>query len=214
MTSSILPHLRQLRIIPIITIDDARNAVPLADALAEGGLSSLEVTFRTPAAGEALRRIAAERPHLLLGAGTVLTTEQAQRAKDAGAKFVLSPGLNRRVVAWCQDHELPIFPGVCTPTDIEMAIEQGLTAVKFFPAEPIGGLAYIKAVSAPFPTLEFMPTGGINAENVAKYLAFEKVIACGGSWMAPQAWIAEGAFDRIRDAARQATDAVRPLSRS
>lgn len=214
MTSSILTELRQLRVLPIITIDDAKQAVALADALAAGGLSSLEVTFRTPAAGEAIRRIASERPHLLLGAGTVLTIEQAQRAQDAGARFVLSPGLNRRVVAWCQEHDLPIFPGVCTPTDIEMAVEQGLTAVKFFPAEPIGGLAYIKAVAAPFPGLEFMPTGGINAENVAKYLAYERVIACGGSWMAPQSWIAEGAFDRITHAARQATDAVRPIARS
>lgn len=214
MTSSILTELRQLRVLPIITIDDAKQAVALADALAAGGLSSLEVTFRTPAAGEAIRRIASERPHLLLGAGTVLTIEQAQRAQDAGARFVLSPGLNRRVVAWCQEHDLPIFPGVYTPTDIEMAVEQGLTAVKFFPAEPIGGLAYIKAVAAPFPGLEFMPTGGINAENVAKYLAYERVIACGGSWMAPQSWIAEGAFDRITHAARQATDAVRPIARS
>ena len=214
LTSSILTELRQLRVLPIITIDDAKQAVALADALAAGGLSSLEVTFRTPAAGEAIRRIASERPHLLLGAGTVLTIEQAQRAQDAGARFVLSPGLNRRVVAWCEQHDLPIFPGVCTPTDIEMAVEQGLTAVKFFPAEPIGGLAYIKAVAAPFPGLEFMPTGGINAENVAKYLAYERVIACGGSWMAPQSWIAEGAFDRITHAARQATDAVRPIARS
>ncbi len=214
MTSSILTQLRQLRVLPIITIDDATQAVALADALAAGGLSSLEVTFRTPAAGEAIRRIAAERPHLLLGAGTVLTTDQAQRAKAAGATFVLSPGLNRRVVAWCQEHDLPIFPGVCTPTDIEMAVEQGLTAVKFFPAEPIGGLTYIKAVAAPFPGLEFMPTGGINAENVAKYLAYERVIACGGSWMAPQSWIAEGAFARITHAARQATDAARPSARS
>lgn len=208
MTTSILTHLRRLRVIPIITIDDATHAVPLADALAAGGLSSLEITFRTAAAGEALRRIAAERPNLLIGAGTVLTPEQAALAKDAGATFVLSPGLNRRVVAWCQDHDLPIFPGVATPTDIEMAIEQGLRAVKFFPAEPIGGLPYIKAVAAPFPGLEFMPTGGINADNVAKYLAYDRVVACGGSWMAPPPWIAEGAFDRIQQAARQASDAV------
>jgi 2-dehydro-3-deoxyphosphogluconate aldolase/(4S)-4-hydroxy-2-oxoglutarate aldolase len=204
----VLGALRRYRIVPIITIDDAKRAVELADALADGGLSCLEVTFRTPAAGEALRRIAAERPALLIGAGTVLTPDQAALAKQAGARFVLSPGLNRRVVGWCQEHDLPIFPGVCTPTDIEMALEQGLKVVKVFPAEQIGGLPYLKAVAAPFPGLEFMPTGGINASNVAAYLAYDRVVACGGSWMAPPNWISSGAFDSIRDAARQAVEAT------
>lgn len=212
MTPGILALLRQLKIVPIITIDDASKAVPLADALSSGGLSCLEVTFRTPAAAEALRRISAERPGVLIGAGTVLTPEQAALARGAGAKFILSPGLNRRVVGWCQEHDLPIFPGVCTPTDIEMALEQGLKVVKVFPAEQIGGLPYLKAVAAPFPSLEFMPTGGINARNVTEYLSFDRVVACGGSWMAPQAWIAAGAFDRIRDTAREAADAVRVTS--
>jgi 2-dehydro-3-deoxyphosphogluconate aldolase/(4S)-4-hydroxy-2-oxoglutarate aldolase len=208
MNSDVLAQLRRFRIVPIITIDDARQALSLADALAEGGLSCLEVTFRTPAAAEALRRIAGERPSLLIGAGTVLTPEQAALAKDAGARFILSPGLNRRVVAWCQEHALPIFPGVCTPTDIEMALEQGLKVVKVFPAEQIGGLSYLKAIAAPFPGLEFMPTGGINASNLNDYLAYDRVVACGGSWMAPQNWISAGAFDKIRDTARQAADAA------
>ena len=214
MTTGILTLLRRLKIVPIITIDDAERAVPLADALVAGGLSCAEVTFRTPAAVEALRRIAVERPDVLIGAGTVLTPEQAAIAKSAGARFILSPGLNRRVVAWCQEHDMPIFPGVATPTDIEMALEQGLDVVKFFPAEQIGGLAYLRAVAAPFPSLEFMPTGGINAKNVSEYLAFDRVVACGGSWMAPQSWIAAGAFDRIRDAARESLDAVRPTPSS
>jgi 2-dehydro-3-deoxyphosphogluconate aldolase / (4S)-4-hydroxy-2-oxoglutarate aldolase len=211
VTTGIRTQLQQFKILPIITIDEAEKALDLADALVAGGLSCGEVTFRTPAAGEALRRIAAERPNILIGAGTVLTPEQAAGAKNAGARFVLSPGLNKRVVAWCQDHDLPIFPGVATPTDIEMALEQGLEVVKFFPAEQIGGVAYLRAVSAPFPALQFMPTGGINAKNVAEYLAFDRVVSCGGSWMAPQSWIAAGAFDRIRDAVRESVEAVRSV---
>jgi 2-dehydro-3-deoxyphosphogluconate aldolase/(4S)-4-hydroxy-2-oxoglutarate aldolase len=208
VTSDLVSELRRLRIVPIITIDDAARAVPLVDALEAGGLTSVEVTFRTPSADDALRRIAAERPHILLGAGTVLTTEQAARAKGIGVRFVLSPGLNRRVVEWCQGHDLPIFPGVCTPTDIEMALELGLTAVKVFPVEPMGGVTYLKAIAAPFPGLSFMPTGGIGPSNVDAYLAYDRVLAVGGSWMAPPAWIAAGAFDRVRDAARQAASAA------
>jgi 2-dehydro-3-deoxyphosphogluconate aldolase/(4S)-4-hydroxy-2-oxoglutarate aldolase len=214
VSTGVLTQLRQLKIVPIITIDDADKAVRLADALVAGGLSCAEVTFRTPAAGEALRRMTAERPNMLIGAGTVLTIDQAANAKRSGARFLLSPGLNRRVVAWCQDHDLPIFPGIATPTDIEMALEQGLEVVKFFPAEQIGGLGYLRAIAAPFPGLQFMPTGGINAGNVGEYLAFDRVVACGGSWMAPQSLIAVGAFDRIRDAVRESVDAVRVASAS
>jgi len=209
MGADVLSQLRHFKIVPIITIDDATQAVSLADALAEGGLSCLEVTFRTAAGAEAIRRIANERPSLLIGAGTVLTTEQAALAKEAGARFILSPGLNRRVVAWCLEHGMPIFPGVCTPTDIEMALEQGLKVVKVFPAEQIGGLPYLKAIAAPFPGLQFMPTGGINAANVGDYLAYDRVVACGGSWMTPQNWISSGAFDKIRDTARLAAEAAR-----
>jgi 2-dehydro-3-deoxyphosphogluconate aldolase/(4S)-4-hydroxy-2-oxoglutarate aldolase len=214
VATRIVDTLREFRIVPIITIDDATKAVPLADALAAGGLPVLEVTFRTAEGAEAIRRIADERPHLVVGAGTVLTTRQAAEAKAAGARFALSPGLNRSVVAWCQEHDLPIFPGVCTPTDIEMALEQGLTAVKIFPIEPVGGLAYLRAVSAPFPGLAFLPTGGVSASNVADYLAFEKVIACGGSWMTSPAWIAAGAFDRVQQAAAAAAAVARPAPAS
>jgi 2-dehydro-3-deoxyphosphogluconate aldolase/(4S)-4-hydroxy-2-oxoglutarate aldolase len=209
--------LRRLRVVPVIVIDSADQALGLADALLAGDLPCAEITFRTPAAAEALRRIAAERPDVVVGAGTVLSTEQAARAKEAGARFIVSPGLNRRVVEWCQSHDLPIFPGVCTPTEIEAALECGLDVVKFFPAEQIGGLKYLKAVAAPFPDLSFMPTGGINAANIGDYLGFRRVVACGGSWMAPQEWIAAGAFDRIRQAVRdvvaltrQPKDPVRP----
>ena len=207
--TDILATLRALKIVPIITIDDPAKAVPVADAILAGGLPCAEITFRTPGAVEALRRMTSERPNVLAGAGTVLTPEQAARAKDAGARFVLSPGLNPRVVTWCQDHDLPIYPGVCTPSDIERALELGLGVVKFFPMEQIGGLPYLKAVAAPFPGLEFMPTGGITVDNIASYLAFGRVVACGGSWMTPPHWIAAGSFDRIREAVKDAVQAAR-----
>ena len=208
MNSTLLEQLRGLKIVPIITIDDPAKAVPLADAIVAGGISCAEITFRTAAGVEAVRRVAAERPDVLIGAGTVLTPEQARQAKDAGAKFVLAPCLNPRVVTWCQDHDLPIFPGVATPSEIERALELGLGAVKFFPMEQIGGLPYLKAVAAPFPSLLFMPTGGISAANIASYLAFKKVICCGGSWMTSPDWIAAGAFDRVRDAVAGAVRAA------
>jgi 2-dehydro-3-deoxyphosphogluconate aldolase/(4S)-4-hydroxy-2-oxoglutarate aldolase len=204
--------LRQFRIVPVIVIDSAERALGLADALVAGGLPCAEITFRTPAAAEALEVIASRRPDVVAGAGTVLSPEQAARARDAGARFVVSPGLNRRVVDWCQTHAMPIFPGVCTPTEIESALECGLDVVKFFPAAPIGGLPYLKAVAAPFPELSFMPTGGINATNVREYLAFDRVVACGGSWMAPQEWIAAGAFDRVREAVTGAVALTRPTT--
>jgi len=204
----VLDEIRRLKIVPVIVIDDPARALGLADALAGGGLPCAEITFRTPAASEALRRIAAERPHVLAGAGTVLTTEHAARARDAGARFIVSPGINPKVVEWCQDHSLPVFPGVCTPTEIETALECGLNVVKFFPAEPSGGVGFLKAIAAPFPDLSFMPTGGITAANVREYLAFKRVVACGGSWMAPQDWIQQGAFDRVREAVAAAVSSV------
>jgi len=204
----VLDEIRRLKIVPVIVIDDAARALGLADALAGGGLPCAEITFRTPAASEALRRIAAERPDVLAGAGTVLTTEQAARARDAGARFIVSPGINPKVVEWCQDHSLPVFPGICTPTEIETALECGLNVVKFFPAEPSGGVGFLKAIAAPFPDLSFMPTGGITAANVREDLAFKRVVACGGSWMAPQDWIQQGAFDRVREAVAAAVSSV------
>jgi 2-dehydro-3-deoxyphosphogluconate aldolase/(4S)-4-hydroxy-2-oxoglutarate aldolase len=208
MSASLVARLRTMKIVPIMTLDDPEKAVPLADAIRDGGLPCAEVTFRTSTAVESVRRIAAERPEMLVGAGTVLTPEQAAQARQAGAKFVLAPGLNPRVVQWCQDHDLPIFAGVCTPTDIERALELGLQVVKFFPMEQIGGLPYLKAIAAPFPALEFMPTGGISAANIGTYLAFKRVVACGGSWMTPPDWIAAGAFDRVREAVNQAVEAA------
>jgi len=201
-----LALLRAIRIVPVIVIDTPEDAVPLARALAAGGLPCAEITFRTPRAGEALRRITAEAPELFVGAGTVLTPEQAREARAAGAQFMVAPGFNPRVVDYCLGRGMPVYPGICTPTELEAALEKGLTTVKFFPAEPSGGLAYLKAMAAPYGDVSFMPTGGVNADNVAAYLGFNRVVACGGSWMAPSEWIAGKQFDRVREESRRASD--------
>lgn len=206
-------QLARIRVVPVIVIDDPANAIPLARALCDGGIPCAEITFRTSTAAEALRSISGEFPDLLLGAGTVLTPEQAMWAKAAGAKFVVSPGFNARVVDYCLTHNIPVYPGVCTPTEIETALTHGLRVVKFFPAEPMGGLAYLKAVAAPYNEIDFIPTGGVNAGNLAAYLAFTRVIACGGSWMAPAEWISQQQFGRIRDESRVAQEIARAARR-
>jgi 2-dehydro-3-deoxyphosphogluconate aldolase / (4S)-4-hydroxy-2-oxoglutarate aldolase len=210
--TSLLKRLRELRIIPVIVVDDAKDGPPLAAALAAGGLPTAEITFRTPAAAEALRRITAEQPDVLAGAGTVLTIQQAEEARKAGATFVVSPGFNPAVVDYCLGHDIPIYPGVCTPTEIEAALARGLSVVKFFPAEPIGGLPYLKAIAAPYGAVEFIPTGGINPARLQAYLAFDRVVACGGSWMAPQERIRAGDFGWIEQETRQAVQALPALS--
>ena len=207
--NTLLAQLERLRIVPVIVIDDAKDAVPLAGALADGGLPCAEVTFRTSAAAEAIQRMSAERPDLLVGAGTVLTPLQAQEAITAGASFIVAPGFNAAVVDYCQERQVPVFPGVCTPTEIEMALGKGLSVVKFFPAEAMGGLNTLKAISAPYGMIEFIPTGGINSKNIRDYLAFKRVAACGGSWMAPAEWIKEQMFDRIREETQRAVEATR-----
>jgi len=199
-------RLRAARVVPVITIDDPENAVPLAHALSAGGLAGAEITFRTPRAAEAIRRIAAEAPAFLAGAGTVLTPAQVDAARDAGAQFIVAPGFNRRVVEHCLSLGVPVYPGIATPTEVQAALELDLTTLKFFPAEPMGGLNYLKAIAAPFVGVSFVPTGGISAANVASYLAFDRVVACGGSWMAPADWIAEKQFDRIREESQRASD--------
>jgi len=208
--SEVLEALRRLRIVPLIVIDDPARADGLARALVDGGLPCAEIAFRTPAALEALRRMAAAQPPLLVGAGTVLTPDQAAQARGAGARFVVSPGLDRRVVDWCAAHDLTVFPGVCTPTEIAAAVALGLGVLKFFPAEPMGGLPFLQAVAAPFTGVEFIPTGGLTASHLPAYLGFRRVVACGGSWMAPQAWIAGGRFDRIRAAVEESVRLAAP----
>ncbi len=204
----ILEQFQKLGIIPVVVIDDAKDAVPLAKALCEGGLPVAEVTFRTDAAEEAIRQMATACPEMLVGAGTVLTTEQVDRAVAAGAKFIVSPGLNPKVVKYCQEKNVPITPGTARPTDIEMALELGLEVVKFFPAEQNGGLPMIKAMAAPYTKVKFMPTGGINAKNLKSYLDFDKIIACGGSWMVPKDLVAAGDFEAIKNLTREAVNTM------
>ena len=209
-TEMIVTELRRLRLVPVIVIDDHSGASSLAQALVDGGLPCAEVTFRTKGAREALERISAEFPQILAGAGTVLTPAQAKEARDAGARFVVAPGFSPAVVEYCIEHDIPVFPGIATPSEIEAALMRGLNVLKFFPAEPLGGLSYLKAISAPYGMVEFMPTGGISLQNVGSYLSFPRVVACGGSWIAPPDWIASGQFDRIAAAARSAVEAVNP----
>ena len=177
-----IDRLQALRLIPVVALERAADAEPLADALCAGGLPCAEVTLRTEAALDSLRALAG-REELLLGAGTVHSAEQAAAAVDAGAQFVVTPGFNPRTVKWCQENQVPVFPGIATPTDLELALEHGVETVKFFPAETLGGVNTLKAFSGPYGQIRFMPTGGIHAGNLADYLALPSVLACGGSWM-------------------------------
>ena len=210
--NQILEQLGTYGIVPVVVLQDAAKAEPLAEALCKGGLACAEVTFRTDAAEESIRIMSEKFPEMLVGAGTVLTTEQADRAVKAGAKFIVSPGLNPEVVKWCQAHEVPVIPGIVTPTEMAQAIGLGLTMVKFFPAEPAGGVSMIKAMAAPYVGIKFMPTGGINAKNLEDYLSFDKIICCGGSWMVKGELVKNGEFDKIRDLtaeARKLVDSIR-----
>ena len=206
--NEVLKKINAIGIVPVVKIDDAKDAVPLAKALCEGGLPCAEVTFRTEAAADAIKAMSTAYPEMLIGAGTVLTTEQVDRAVEAGATFIVSPGLNPKVVKYCVDKNIPVTPGCTNPSDIEQAIELGLDVVKFFPAEAAGGLEMIKAMSAPYGNMKFMPTGGISAKNLNEYLDFPKIIACGGSWMVKGELISGGEFDKIRDLTREAVQTM------
>ena len=193
-----------LGIVPVIKLNDPERAVPLCRALARGGLPVAEITFRTAAAEESIRRVTRELPDMLVGAGTVLTARQADAAMAAGAGFIVTPGFNPEVVGHCVEKGYPIFPGCPTTSDIEQAIRFGLRVVKFFPAEAMGGLNTIKALSAPYGDMLFMPTGGVNEDNLNSYLSFPRIIACGGSWMAKSDLIENGEFDKIEELTRSA----------
>lgn len=206
-----LEKLGQYGIVPVVVLNDSKDAEPLADALCEGGLACAEVTFRTKAAAESIKIMSEKHPEMLVGAGTVLTVEQVDEAAAAGAKFIVSPGLNSEVVKYCLDKNIAITPGVVTPSEMEQAIELGLNIVKFFPAEPSGGLSMIKAVSAPYTMLKFMPTGGINPGNVKEYLKSDKIFACGGSWMVKGDLVDAGDFDKIKELTKEAADIVKEI---
>lgn len=202
--NKVLEEFSKIGIIPVIALDNVEDAAPLAKALCDGGLPCAEVTFRTAAAEESIRIMSEQFPEMLVGAGTVLTTEQVDRAVNAGAKFIVSPGLNPKVVKYCVEKGIPVTPGCSNPSDVEVAIELGLDVVKFFPAEAAGGLSMIKSMAAPYTKMKFMPTGGINAKNLTSYLDFKKIIACGGSWMVPGDLINAGEWDKIEQLTREA----------
>ena len=209
--TEMMKKLQKIGIVPVVVLDRAEDALPLAERLVKGGLPCAEVTFRTAAAEESIRQIAKAFPDMIVGAGTVLTTEQADRAIDAGAKFIVSPGFNPKVTGHVLKKGVPMTPGVCTPTEIEAALQFDLDVLKFFPAEPSGGLKMIKAVAAAYVNLQFMPTGGISAANVRDYLAYDRIVACGGSWMVSGNLVKEGKFDEIEALVREAADIVKEI---
>lgn len=206
---TIREKLASIGIIPVIKINDTEKAVPLARALCAGGLPAAEVTFRTPAAAEAIRRIRAEVPAVCVCAGTVLNAETAERAVEAGAEAVISPGTNPAVVKWCLEMGVPVIPGCATPTEVEACMRMGLDFVKLFPAEVVGGVAMLKALSGPYSHMAFMPTGGVSPENAAAYLAQKNVVCCGGSWMVPEKLLESGDFAAIERLARAAAEIAR-----
>ena len=206
-----LAALSRIGLVPVITIESPRDAVPLAEALLDGGIACAEVTFRTPAAGEAIHGISSTCGELLVGAGTVLTVEQAEQATQAGAQYVVAPGFDPAVVGWCQERNVPVIPGVATPTEISMAVARGLSLLKFFPAEAMGGVQALQALSAPFAGVRFIPTGGITVANLPQYLALPNVAACGGSWMAKEGMISAGRFAEIARLSRQARAIVHQI---
>ena len=213
MQQSIFDRFYKIGIIPVLEIDAADRAVPLGTALLAGDLPIAEVTLRTDAALASIQNIARDLPEVIVGAGTVMTWEQAEIARDAGAQFLVSPGMVEQVVIWAQANQISVLPGAITPSEMIRGIHLGLDILKFFPAETMGGLNAIKALSDPFPQLRFVPTGGIHLENAVPYLQNPRIHAVGGSWMAKRQMIAEGKFDEITRLAKEASNLVKQIRR-
>lgn len=205
----ILKQIESLKLLPVIKLDSSENAAPLAEALIAGGLPAAEVTFRTDAAEDSIKIMTQKYPEMLTGAGTITSVDQAERAMAAGASFLVTAGFNRKVTEYAVANHIPIFPGICTPTELMLLLEYQLPVAKFFPAEQYGGLKTINALSAPFPNIKFMPTGGINATNIKEYLACDKIIACGGSWMVKDSFINNHEFEKIRSLTAEAVTLIR-----
>lgn len=206
--NSVLNEIYNIGIVPVVTLERLSDAVPLATALQNGNIPCAEITFRTDCAKDAIREILSAYPTMLVGAGTVLTVEQAKDAVEAGAKFIVSPGFNPTVVKYCIENKIPVIPGVITPTEIETALSFGLNTLKFFPSEAFGGVKTIKALSAPYKDVRFMPTGGVNILNLMSYLSVPSVIACGGSWMVEKSLIESGNFAEIEKLSKEAINTV------
>lgn len=203
---TIAEQFQECGVVPVVVLEDAKDALPLAKALTGGGLPCAEVTFRTEAAEESIRIMSREYPDMLVGAGTVLTVEQVDRAVAAGAKFIVSPGFDPEIVDYCLEKDIPVFPGCITPSEVAQAVKRGLKVLKFFPAEQAGGVAMIKAMAAPYTMVKFMPTGGISAKNLKDYLSCDKIICCGGSWMVKGELVKNGEFERICELTKEAVE--------
>lgn len=195
-------------VVPVVVLNDAKDAAPLAKALCEGGLACAEVTFRTEAAEQSIKIMTEQFPDMLVGAGTVLTVEQVDRAVKVGAKFIVSPGFDPEIVDYCLEKDIPVFPGCITPSEVAQAVKRGLNVIKFFPAEQAGGVAMIKAMAAPYTTVKFMPTGGINTSNLEQYLSCDKIVCCGGSWMVKGSMVEAGQFDKICAMSKEVVELV------
>lgn len=202
--ADICEKMEELGVIPVVVLNDVKDAVPLAKALVEGGIPCAEVTFRTAAAEESIREIKKAYPEMLLIAGTVLTTEQVDRAVAAGAEMIVAPGFDPEIVDYCLEKNIPVCPGIVTPSELAQAVKRGLTRVKFFPAEAAGGLKMIKAMTAAYTNVRIMPTGGINAKNITEYLECDKIFCCGGSWMVKGDLIKAGEFEKIKEMTAEA----------
>ena len=200
--------IQKMGVVPVVVLNDVKDAAPLAKALVEGGLPCAEVTFRTEAAEESIRIMANDFPEMFVGAGTVLTIEQVDRAVAAGAKFIVSPGFDPEIVDYCIEKNIPVYPGCITPSEVAQAVKRGLEVIKFFPAEQFGGVSTIKALAAPYTGVKFMPTGGVSAKNLESYLSFNKIVACGGSWMVKGDLIKAGKFDEITELVKEAVQLV------
>lgn len=201
----------QFGLVPVVVLEDEKNALPLAKALVEGGLPVAEVTFRTAAAEASIKKMCEAYPDMVVGAGTVLNIEQVEKAVAAGAKFIVSPGFDEEIVDYCLEKNIPVYPGTVTPSELSKAVGRGLSVVKFFPAEQYGGVNTIKALSAPFTTVKFMPTGGVNAKNLQDYLSCNKIVACGGSWMVKGDLIKAQEFEKIKELTKEAVALVKEI---
>jgi 2-dehydro-3-deoxyphosphogluconate aldolase/(4S)-4-hydroxy-2-oxoglutarate aldolase len=206
--NNIFNKIGELGIVPVVKVDRVEDSVPLGEALISGDLPIAEITFRTSVAETAIKILNDELPEILVGAGTVLTIEQAQKAMGAGAKFIVSPGFNSKIVDFCLENDILVIPGINSPTQIEMALEKDLKVVKFFPAEASGGLSLLKALSGPFSDIKFIPTGGIDQTNLLSYLSHPQVLACGGSWMVKPDFLSSGNFARITEITREAVSSM------
>mgnify|MGYP005888894359 FL=1 len=209
----VLQLMKKSGVIPVVVLDDTAQALPTANALLAGGVSVMEITFRTAAAASSIKAVSESCPEMLVGAGTVVTLEQCKQALECGAKFIVSPGFDPEVVSWCMERNIPITPGCVTPTEIMTAMKLGLNVVKFFPAGVYGGLKAMKALAAPFGGVKFIPTGGVDAKNLKEYLEAPFVHAVGGSWLCPKKEIAAGNFDAVTALCREASEIVKEVRR-